>query len=591
MLRRHERESAEVAHGTRRQRAEFARCLFRRAANPRNLRCAIDHLVIHGGQAPGPNGLRLADLDNHACWSLARVLSKALLAGTYRPSKELIRNKPKGPHRGTRPIVLQDAQDRVIQRAILQVIQPMLEPLFARDSYGSRPHRDRWQALARAEAVARQHGAYVWVLADLRDAFEQVPIGRLLDVVRRHLPADDLLQLIETVIRRPDRHKGLRQGGNLSPAMMNVYLDQFLDRPWHRQHPHLPLIRVVDDLLILCRTAEEAQQAYAELHRLLAPAGMPLKNTGSPPITDLTREDAGWLGYLLRWRNQRIEAHLTPACWDGLHKSLAEPHGQPHPEQRATMAILEWVAQLGPCYPHADVEEVYAGIRQRAEEQSYYEPPSYRRVRSYWQRAYARWAKLRNRICNDTPTPVATGGSATPHGCLTAGQHGGAPAMGAPSSFFKLWTDGACLGARGPGGWAYILLQDGAEHETVCSGGSAATTNNRMELLAVLRALETLPAPSAVRLITDSTYVSRGINEWLPGWKAAGWRAGQGRRKRAVKNRELWERLDAQLDRHQVTAEWVPGHAGNTRNEQCDRLAKEAAQQAAATLVNSGQRK
>ncbi len=134
-------------------------------------------------------------------------------------------------------------------------------------------------------------------------------------------------------------------------------------------------------------------------------------------------------------------------------------------------------------------------------------------------------------------------------------------------------TDGACLGNPGPGGWAALLQFRGREREL--SGGEPDTTNNRMELMAAIMALEALTRPCAVRLRTDSQYVRQGITEWLAGWVKRGWRTSGGS---AVKNRDLWERLQRAAAVHQVQWEWVRGHAGDPGNERVDQLARGAAE-------------
>ena len=135
----------------------------------------------------------------------------------------------------------------------------------------------------------------------------------------------------------------------------------------------------------------------------------------------------------------------------------------------------------------------------------------------------------------------------------------------------EIYTDGACRGNPGPGGWAALLTMGGREREI--SGAEALTTNNRMELTAVIRALEALKRPVAARLYTDSEYVRRGITEWVATWKARGWRTAD---RKAVKNQDLWQRLDELNARHQIEWRWVPGHAGVPGNERVDRLANQA---------------
>ncbi|HYF23880.1 MAG TPA: ribonuclease HI [Caulobacteraceae bacterium] len=131
-----------------------------------------------------------------------------------------------------------------------------------------------------------------------------------------------------------------------------------------------------------------------------------------------------------------------------------------------------------------------------------------------------------------------------------------------------IFTDGACRGNPGPGGWGAVLRSGG--HEKELWGGERLTTNNRMELMAAIQALEALKKPCAVELWTDSTYVMKGITEWLPGWKRRGWTTAD---KKPVKNDDLWKRLDQARLRHDVTWRWVKGHAGHEGNELADRLA------------------
>lgn len=137
----------------------------------------------------------------------------------------------------------------------------------------------------------------------------------------------------------------------------------------------------------------------------------------------------------------------------------------------------------------------------------------------------------------------------------------------------EIYTDGACSGNPGPGGWGVLLRWRG--HEKELSGGEDDTTNNRMELMAAIQALESLKRPSQVDLHTDSTYVRDGITKWIHGWKRNGWKTSA---KKPVKNEDLWKRLDAALADHQVSWHWVKGHAGHPENERADELATTAAQ-------------
>lgn len=138
----------------------------------------------------------------------------------------------------------------------------------------------------------------------------------------------------------------------------------------------------------------------------------------------------------------------------------------------------------------------------------------------------------------------------------------------APAARVEIFTDGACKGNPGPGGWGALLRY--GDHEKELFGGEPATTNNRMELMAVIAALEALKRPSAVRLSVDSRYVQDGVLSWMPRWKRNGWRTAT---KAPVKNQDLWERLDRALAAHRVEWRWVRGHSGHPDNERADQLA------------------
>jgi ribonuclease HI len=136
----------------------------------------------------------------------------------------------------------------------------------------------------------------------------------------------------------------------------------------------------------------------------------------------------------------------------------------------------------------------------------------------------------------------------------------------------QMYTDGSCLGNPGPGGYAAVLEYN--QHTKEVSGGFSTTTNNRMELLAAIEGLKQLNEPCKVTLTTDSQYVKQGINQWIHNWRKNGWRTSN---KKAVKNADLWKRLDEQVKRHKVDWRWVKGHSGHPQNERCDDLAREAA--------------
>jgi ribonuclease HI len=143
----------------------------------------------------------------------------------------------------------------------------------------------------------------------------------------------------------------------------------------------------------------------------------------------------------------------------------------------------------------------------------------------------------------------------------------------APGDFVRLFTDGACSGNPGPGGWAYILEHPSSGQTRDQSGAAPETTNNRMELTGVIEGLASLKRPCQVELVTDSEYVGKCIREWMPKWKAQGWRRKEGKQFKPVVNLDLWQRVDELLAQHQVKVTLVLGHNGHPENEACDRMA------------------
>ena len=158
----------------------------------------------------------------------------------------------------------------------------------------------------------------------------------------------------------------------------------------------------------------------------------------------------------------------------------------------------------------------------------------------------------------------------------------------APLPFVRLFTDGACRGNPGPGGWAYILKHPASGREKEASGGEPLTTNNQMELQAVVEGLKALKQRSRVEVVTDSSYVAKGCSEWLPRWKANGWRRREQNRWKPVLNEDRWRKLDELLAQHEVHFTLVRGHAGHPENERCDELAVAAAEKFRAAGASAG---
>lgn len=366
-------------------------------SDERTLRAAWAYLQEHAGQAPGPDGETYDDCNESEKWQCCRAIRDTIRAGEYEPGPERIHKIPKGPGRGFRPLILQSIFDCIVQRAAVEILQPLLDPHFDDYSFGYRPkpRRSTLHALALAERYFAEQQHRSWVVVDVRDAFQHVPLPRLLDVVRKHFPIEDIVAFIGRVLSKA-KTPGLRQGGPLSPLLLNLFLDHFLDRKWRKLHPDIPLIRWADDILLLCRTDKQANQAYGDLTRLLREAGMSLKEDCAAAVCRLTPErPVQWMGFRIGQGQDGLRVTVTGDAWDSLGENLALAHQEPNSPLRAFRSICGWISQKGPCYPFVTHDKAYARLADLARAQAFDEIPDRSDARQLWQKAYARWCRVR----------------------------------------------------------------------------------------------------------------------------------------------------------------------------------------------------
>lgn len=585
-LRRHEMEAKQAARGTKRELREFAGCLLRRAGDTRSVWIAIEHCADRG-QAAGPNGLRPADLDQEARWELARQISPLIRVGDYRPDNPRTVEIDKGGDRGQRHITIQDLQDRVVERSVLQVVRPILQEQFLDCSMGYRsPGRSREEALLRAERLAMEQDRWIWISQDLRDAFDNVPRNRLVQILHKMIPADPICEFIKRIITTNSR-RGIRQGGPLSPEMLNVFLHWLLDRWWQRQLPEVPFLRVADDLLILAKPVE-VDGLYDQLEKRIREIGMHLKHSKDAAVRDLASgASTEWLGYEVSFSQSGLRVSIREKSWHKLEEHLCLAWEDPCPSLLVRESVLGWIGQQGAAYRKEDVRGIYAGIAERAREAGFDEIPPREEVASWWYEAHLRdWVNRRASLLlpGCSSTGFADGFAGQQCEFATSSRRGGVerftdvpPQQTPVRREVFLYCDGSCLRPNGPGGWAYLLVEPETGWRRSDADAVPRTTNNRMELTAVIQGLESLRESAHVHLVVDSEYVHKGITEWLPVWESNGWRAGR-RRLRRLMNKDLWQRLAAQLERHHVDSQWVRGHSGHVENEYVDQLAREAAE-------------
>jgi RNA-directed DNA polymerase len=379
--------------------------LYHWITDERNLRAAWDHLSTYGGHSPGPNGLRYADLSDRETWSLMRCLRDAIRSDLYRLGPVRKKRIPKLLGNGYRTLWLQNVEDRVVARAIVQIIQPILDPRFDKASFGFRPGLSRIHALATADAYTTGCGSRCWIVDDGKDAFDQIPRSRLLDVLRLTLP-DDVSELINLVMTT-DSRRGVRQGSPLSPLLLNVYLDHMLDKPWRREHSNEWLIRSADDILISCGSVGQAQQAYSDLEKMMTATGMPLKGNQDIAIQDLSRgQTANWLGYQLSFSRDDLVCRIADRSWTSLAMRLEQAHSKPCSPLVANQIIEGWFDQLGPCFRHEHIDDVVRRLRRIASGLAFDEIPTNRELRRRWQTAFDRWCDIRNQIRDGEELPL-----------------------------------------------------------------------------------------------------------------------------------------------------------------------------------------
>ncbi len=389
-LRRHEAVAIKAARGETNAKKEFFDTIFTRTADTRNLRLAWDYLSRYGGQAPGPDGLHYDDLGHHETWDLLRHLGQMILDGIYRPGPDRHVQIPKASG-GARTLTLQSIIDRTVQRAIMQTIQPFLDPQFSDNSYGFRPNRDHTLALATGYKLTMTEKRWIWLTADIRDAFGSVPQRRLLDVIRLHIPSPELLQLIEAIVTT-ETGRGIRQGGSLSPLLLNLYCHHHLDGSWQQRHANLPLLRYADDILIAARTAPEAEDAWNDLVTLLRPTGMHLKGDISETVQNLSAgANADWLGYQICRGENGLQVRISERSWERLEQTLSDTHTEPDAPLCASRTILGWIDQQGPCRNWANSEKTYRRVASTAHSYAFDEIPSLQEFSKTWNNAWDRW--------------------------------------------------------------------------------------------------------------------------------------------------------------------------------------------------------
>ncbi len=566
-LRRHERECSGCDLLSRNERYRVARSCGDRISDTRMLMAAAQHLMRNGDKAAGPNGQRLSRLyrtNRKQVWKELRRLSKEVETGTYRPGPVRKIDIPKSSGKGTRPIEVAEWQDQAVQRAIVQFVQPLIDPLFDDLSVGFRPGRDRCEAVARVVHLMHKTGRYVLVSADLRDAFTKVPHAPLLERVQALLGQERLTRLIGRIVGGNGRKRGIPQGGAPSPLLLNIYLDGVLDQRWKKRHPDIPLIRYADDILLLCHNVEEAQQAYETLTELLKPTGTQTKGTYETDTSDLrTGPRAEWLGYSLGLEGGEITVRVGGKFPIKLRHHLATALAEADGALVTQQVIKGVVDQLGPCYQYEDHLRVLRHIEAIARELGMGETPSDDESLGAWQRSHARYVTVQRHLqVADMAHEMVT--TATGHGSARGHRESATTSRanvddtsrlfheslgGATETPSVMIVTGVCL-PSGIGGWAFQLSEGDTRRYRIESGVTTNATANRLALQALIRGLEQLAderrlALRPVEIFTESHYLAEGVGRLFPASDSRRWyRSGD----LPLTNEDLWREVATRLE-------------------------------------------
>lgn len=575
-LRRYEQAAGNAARGDVASRNDLADRMFPWLVDTRNLMLAIEHIRREGPKAPGPNGIRTEELSGSECIQAARVLAEALKTDRYRlgPTREV--RIPKVSGEGHRTLQLLNAEDKIVHRALLQAIAPFVDPQFFDRSYGFRPQIGREDALLELERLVHEGSFPLAISEDMANAFDNVPVRRMLDVLPQYGLPPGIVRAVACSVG--NRRRGIPQGSPLAPLLLNTYVGYGLDRRWPGTEAGV-LFRSADDILILCSTAEQASRDYSRLVRLVGDLGMRLKGNPETAIRK-TNQGFDWLGFHLTVAGNRLIVSISDRSWKRLDAHFTECAIQPNPDLRAWECVLAWASQLGPCLEHVHVVRTYERVVDTAKNRGFSELPDQTLFLYHWERAHARYLALRGlRDLLVDLAPDSGVGSAQRHRLNSLPEDGGPP-VGLPSPVASpsaldciIFTDGSALAPRGRGGWAYLVESSDGHRITQRSGAVDQTTNNRMELQAVLESLQDRATSGRVVVHTDSAYVVEGVRS-LPRRRCSRWRREGGG---VIANYDLWHRLSELLEQRDVRFVWVRAHSGNPRNESCDAMARSAA--------------
>jgi hypothetical protein len=300
---------------------------------------------------------------------------------------------------------IQNIEDRVVSRALVEITRPILEPMFSPFSFGFRSRRSTWHALATALGIIQTQNLDAVATADVAQAFDNVPLAPMLQAWGMLFPPQ-IVNFVE-LISSTGKKRGIRQGAPHSPLCWNVFAHQHLDYPWDRHRAHLgKLLRYADDVLIPCRRSD-AEEALSRLTALAAAAGTPLK-----PGSDIVRVDRGdalaWLGFKIQFQNGIASVQIAEKAWRRLERQLEMCHEHDAAPVRAASVVQGWIQYIAPCFEDEDPRAVIQQVRRTAGDLAFEELPSEAELLEQWRAAHARWQVVEKEQAELLPARLQT---------------------------------------------------------------------------------------------------------------------------------------------------------------------------------------